>query len=252
LYSPKTWLESFFSISSSHCCTTDALMPESSMAAALRSRASTRPDETGRPAVGGGAGPRRGDPETPPSGTDADVASDVEAAAGVADVAGETSMLTSAAAAPAGTGRAVLGGKLSEGRRSLLGGTGTAGSDGAGPTTDGRRSSAMRGCSCGSGFRTGVLGDDVGDPANVCDHCFDTPAAGDDEPVPADADTDDDNADEDDDDDDDDEDVEVAGVAAAKEGDEKKAPNLALSEEGAGAAVVVAALGAGSFSHERR
>src|SRR3546814_2697941 len=147
-------------------------------------------------------------------------------------------MLTSAA--PAGTGRALLGGKLSEGRRSLLGGTGTAGSDGAGPTTDGRRSAAMRGCSCGSGFRTGVLGDDVGDPASVCDHCFDTPAAGDDEPVPADADTDDDNADEDDDDDDDDdEDVEVAGVAAAKEGDEKKAPNLALSEEGAGAAVVV-------------
>jgi hypothetical protein len=251
LYSPKTWLESFFSISSSHCCTTGALMPESSMAAALRSRASTRPDETGRPAVGGGAGPRRGDPGTPPAGADADVANDV--AAGVADVAGETSMLTSAAA-PAGTGRALLGGKLSEGRRSMLGGTGTAGS-GAAPTTDGRRSSAMRGCGCGcgSGFRAGVLGDDVGEPASVCDHCFVTPAADDDEPVAADADTDDDNADDDDDDDDDDdEDVEVAGVAAAKEGDEKKAPNLALSEEGAGAAVVVAALGAGSFSHERR
>src|SRR3546814_12736924 len=127
-------------------------------------------------------------------------------------------MLTSAA--PAGTGRALLGGKLSEGRRSLLGGTGTAGSDGAGPTTDGRRSSAMRGCSCGSGFRTGVLGDDVGDPASVCDNCFDTPAAGDDEPVHADADTDDDNADEDDDNaEEENAAVEVGGVGGGRGGE---------------------------------
>jgi hypothetical protein len=108
-------------------------MPDSSIAAAVRSRLSTTPDEKGRPAVGGGAG-RRGEED--------------EAVAGVADVD------VDAAGAPAG-------GKLTEGRRSLADGVAGKAVVGAVPIIDGRRSSEMR--ACGSGLeRVGT-----GEPASV-------------------------------------------------------------------------------------